>query len=97
MRHEALVLAALAALLGGCAAPSPPGPGSSAAELAADRARREERLKLMQEYWQDAAGGRETPAGGRAPLLLHYPAGTYDGVAFGPRAAPDPSLAEPVR
>jgi len=97
MPPKALALAALTALLAGCAGPRPPEPGSSAAELAADRARREERLKLMQEYWQDAAGGREAPAPARPPLLLHYPAGTYDGVAFGPRVASDPSLAEPVR
>ncbi|HVW22056.1 MAG TPA: hypothetical protein VHC86_12650 [Opitutaceae bacterium] len=86
-----------AAVLGGCAAPAPPAPGASAADLAADRARREERLKLMQEYWQEATAGRAPPSPAPAAPLLRYPAGTYDGVAFGPRLAPDPSLGEPAR
>jgi hypothetical protein len=90
------LMAALAA--GGCASPTVPGSPSVAAQ-AAEQARREERLKIMQQYWyeQTAAPGPETGAAPAAGRLLDYPAGTYGGLTFGPRRAADPSLAEPDR
>jgi hypothetical protein len=93
--RPALLLALLAA---GCASPAAPVPRNAEA-LAADRARRDERQKIMQEYWQGETGQRRDagPTRSAAPRLLHYPAGTYDGVAFAPRLAADPSLAEPAR
>lgn len=90
------LLALLCALpAGGCAATAPPAePRGGEVE----QARREERLKVMQAYWYDrtlsAAGDGSRPA---APPLLEYPAGVYSGIRFGPRVAPDPSLAEPDR
>jgi hypothetical protein len=99
MRFRTLVLGLLAAgSAGGCASPTVPGSPSAAAQ-AAEQARREERLKIMQQYWyeQTAGPGPETgpePAAGR---LLDYPAGTYGGIAFGPRRAADPLLTEPDR
>jgi hypothetical protein len=67
----------------------------------AEQARREERLKLMQRYWQERTGA--TPAGdGHATWPapdgpLTYPAGTYDGLRFAPRVTDEPGLGEPVR
>ena len=71
----------------------------SASAEAAEQARREERLKIMQDYWEDQTLAAKTESTGsltRAPLLS-YPAGTYSGVNFAPRLAPDPTLAEPAR
>jgi hypothetical protein len=84
--------------LAGCAhAPATP-PPPAADQSAAEQARREERLKLMQEYWQEhTAADAENPSGPPAPPPLEYPAGTYSGINFAPRLAPDPSLAEPDR
>ena len=83
----------LAALLGGCAHSPAPAPAPADAESA----RREERRKIMQEYWYDhtLAPQRATETGVPAPV--DYPAGTYSGINFGPRRAPDPGLEEPVR
>ena len=99
--------------LGACAQPpSPQAPsqpllpaaGQAAAldanaQAAAEAARRDERQKIMQQYWYE---NTEAPEGGQrpepsAPRPLNYPAGSYGGINFGPRAAPDPSLAEPGR
>jgi len=88
-------LAASAA--GGCAHPTAPEP-LLASDPAAEAARREERLKVMQEYWDDrtgAAPGAVSPRDGRT--MLEYPAGIYAGLNFAPRLAPDPSLTEPSR
>jgi hypothetical protein len=83
---------------GGCASPTVPGSPSAAAQ-AVEQARREERLKIMQQYWYDqtAAPLPDAGAGAEAPRLLDYPAGSYGGLAFGPRRAADPSLGEPDR
>lgn len=66
---------------------------------AAEKARREERLKIMQDYWNDKTLSAE--AGGssalQAPQLLQYPAGIYSGIRFAPRVASDSSLSEPQR
>ncbi len=64
-----------------------------------EQARREERLKIMQDYWfdQTLSPKRESSGIVAAAPLLNYPAGTYDGISFAPRQAGDPSLAEPAR
>jgi hypothetical protein len=65
---------------------------------AVEQARREERIKIMQEYWRDRTlSARPEPGGAPAAAPLEYPAGTYSGINFGPRLAADPSLAEPDR
>ena len=69
-----------------------------ATELA-EQARREERLKIMQDYWYDQTLSPKREAVGvvaHAPLL-NYPAGIYGGIRFAPRQAADSSLAEPAR
>jgi hypothetical protein len=99
MSIQRLVLGMIAvSAAGGCAAPTIPGSPSVAAQ-AAEQARREERLKIMQQYWyeQTVAPGPEAGAEPETGRLLDYPAGTYAGLAFGPRRAADPSLAEPDR
>jgi hypothetical protein len=66
---------------------------------AVEQARRQERLKIMQDYWreQTLSARRETSGqAGNAPLL-EYPAGTYSGLLFAPRLAADPTLTEPIR
>ncbi len=69
------------------------------AAAAVEAARREERQKIMRQYWYEQTeampgGGRPDPA---ASVPLHYPAGEYGGVNFGARTAADSSLAEPDR
>jgi hypothetical protein len=66
---------------------------------AAEAARRDERQKIMNQYWaEETESGEGAAAGGSAAgPPLHYPAGTYDGINFAARIAPDPSLAEPLR
>jgi len=101
---KVIPFALLLPTLGGCARPTAPAASMSggrgeAAEEAAEAARRDERRKIMQEYWYEHtamadAGERTVPA--PAPLLS-YPAGFYQGINFGPREAPDPALAEPIR
>jgi hypothetical protein len=88
-----------AGVAGGCAHPTAPGPALASGQEAAEEARREERLKVMQEYWQDRTGtANGEPLQGRDGVpLLEYPAGIYGGINFGPRLAADPSLAEPNR
>jgi hypothetical protein len=85
---------ALAALAGGCVH-SPNGGYPPPDAAAIDRARREERIRIMQEAWNRQAAPNGRPAAG-APLL-DYPAGSYLGIRFAPRTAADPSLAEPDR
>jgi len=67
---------------------------------AVEQARREERLRIMREYWRDRTE-TEKPAARRAAFpptpLLRYPAGTYDGFKFAPRLATDATLSEPIR
>ena len=87
----------LAACAAGCAHSAAPAPPSAADEAAAEQARREERLKIMQEYWQEHTAAGEKDPGLADPPPLEYPAGAYSGINFGPRVAPDPSLAEPNR
>ena len=87
-----------AALGGGCALPTSPVPASAPQAEAVERARREERLRILQAYWYDHTLSPSVdgePAHAAAPL--EYPPGTYDGIRFGPRAAPDAALAEPDR
>jgi hypothetical protein len=96
-RFQRLSLGALclaAAWGGGCESPS--AAPSDLTEV--DRARREERLKILQQYWYDRTLSAGADGGVTRPqALLEYPAGTYSGINFGPRVAADPSLAEPVR
>lgn len=66
----------------------------------AEQVRREERLKIMQDYWYDqtlAANAGGGPGQISPEPLLRYPAGYYEGVRFAPRLAPGPSLTEPTR
>ena len=103
-----IALRLLFACLAGCASPTAPAPSTTASapgsnrtiEQAMEAARRDERQKIMQEYWYDHTAGAPDPgerAGPESPPLLNYPAGTYDGINFAPRQARDPSLAEPIR
>ena len=66
---------------------------------AAEEARREERLKILQDYWNDKTLSSQADAatGAQAPELLPYPAGIYSGIRFAPRVAADSSLSEPTR
>ena len=66
---------------------------------AAEAARREERLKIMQDYWYDKtlSAQADEAGGNHPPQVLQYPAGTYSGIRFAPRVAADPSLSEPAR
>jgi hypothetical protein len=75
------------------------GPPDSAVQAAADAARLDERQKIMREYWYEQTESPlgETAAASAAGPPLHYPAGTYAGINFGARLAPDSSLEEPVR
>ncbi len=86
---------ALAGLaVGACVSPKVPPPDPDAV----DRARRDERLKVMQQYWDEQTSAPpEEAVSGEEAALLDYPAGDYGGIRFGPRRAPDPSLAEPRR
>ncbi len=96
-RSTALACAALlAAGAAGCAS-RPADPSPQAEEI--EQARREERQKVLQQYWSDRTGDLPGPApASRAPWPdLSYPAGQYGGLWFGPRQAQDPSLAEPSR
>jgi hypothetical protein len=97
-----LAAAGVILLLGaGCSSPAGPEAAPAAGREAAEQARREERLKIMQQYWyEQTATAAEAPAaasGGEPRPLLSYPAGLYAGLRFGPRRALDPSLAEPDR
>ena len=69
------------------------------AAAAVEAARREERQKIMRQYWyeQTEALPGDARAGAAPGLPLHYPAGEYGGVNFGARTAADSSLAEPER
>ena len=90
---------ALAALLAaGCASPRPPDSVKPDPE-ALEQARRDERQRIMQQYWYEhAVEGPPAPSVGLdAGPVLAYPAGTYGGLLFAPRQALDPSLAEPNR
>jgi len=75
------------------------GNASRGAAEAAEAARREERLKILQDYWYDqtlsAEAGRATSP--QNDELLQYPAGIYSGIRFAPRLASDPLLSEPLR
>jgi len=75
------------------------GTPDSAVQAAAEAARRDERQKIMNQYWaeQTEALADPGPAGPAAGPPLHYPAGTYDGINFAARSAPDSSLGEPAR
>jgi hypothetical protein len=107
--HPRGILSAAAATLAliavgwftGCAEPPPPPPPST---VGADEARRDERLKLMQQTWAQQVA-RPLPGQGPAapqpvpvpPALVAYPAGCYDGLWFAPRTAADPQLSDPPR
>lgn len=103
-----IALCLLCAGLAGCASPTAPiesgassAPRSNpAVEQAVEAARRDERQKIMQEYWYDHTAAAADPgesAGSEGPPVLVYPAGNYDGINFALRQAHDPSLAEPIR
>ena len=94
----ARLLALAAVLAGGCAS-SRPSATAAFDEEAAEQARRDERQKIMQQYWYErtVAAPSAGSVGPEASPDLAYPAGTYDGLRFAPRQAPDPSLAEPAR
>jgi hypothetical protein len=66
---------------------------------AIEQARREERQKVLQQYWRDRTSDLPgpPPASRAAWPDLSYPSGEYYGLRFGPRQAQDPSLAEPSR
>jgi hypothetical protein len=94
----------LALAYSGCSSPTAPPTSKTALAVAEGAAvaaaRRDERQKLMQEYWYEhavATGDPEDRVGrtGLQPLL--YPAGNYSGLNFATRQAADSSLAEPVR
>lgn len=71
---------------------------SASDQEAAEQARRDERQKIMQQYWQEhAANPRDSGAGPESQAALPYPAGTYGGLRFAPRQAADPFLSEPPR
>ena len=91
-------LLALAAMLAGGCASTTSQPAAADAD-AVEQARRDERQRIMQQYWyeQTVAAPRPESAGPEAGPVLAYPAGTYGGLRFAPRQAPDPSLAEPNR
>jgi len=91
-------------LAAGCAHPAPPTAGrpeisDQTGSAGVEAIRREERLKVMQEYWLEhtaaAEPGRSVVPTAAPPLL--YPAGNYGGVNFAAREAADSSLAEPIR
>jgi hypothetical protein len=93
----------LAFCLAGCTSSTAPNPSPKSAEsesAAVESARRDERQKLLQEYWYEhaiAAGDPDDRPGASALPQLLYPAGNYGGLNFAPRQAPDSSLAEPLR
>ena len=66
---------------------------------AAEAARREERRKIMRQYWyeQTEAGTGGAGSGAEAGLPLHYPAGAYAGMNFAARDTAEAPLAEPER
>jgi hypothetical protein len=69
------------------------------AAAAVEAARRDERQKIMRQYWYEQTEALPGDARGAAAaqVPLHYPAGEYGGVNFGARTATDSSLAEPER
>ena len=90
-------LCGLLALAGaGCASHATDAPAPAEA---IEQARREERQKVLQQYWQDRTASLSGPppvSPGSSPDLS-YPAGIYGGLRFAPRQARDASLAEPAR
>jgi hypothetical protein len=91
-------LAASALAVSGCVH-SGSGPAQPPDPRALEQARREERQKIMMEYWRDqtAASAGSPAAIPQTPQVLDYPAGVYDGIRFGPRQAAEPGLFEPER
>ena len=87
-----------ALLAGGCGQARMSDPPAPSPEMV-EQARRDERQKIMQEYWYEHTGAAQHPQAVEpdAGPSLNYPAGTYGGVRFGPRQAADASLAEPRR
>jgi hypothetical protein len=86
-----------AALAAGCAhTAAAPRPSDTDA---AEAARRAERVKVMQEFWEEetARPAARPGAAASAAAPLDYPAGAYSGINFAPREAADPSMAEPRR
>lgn len=71
---------------------------SAAGREAVEQARRDERVRIMQRYWNENTLSPDSGAGAPpAPERLDYPAGDYSGINFAPRSAADPSLGEPNR
>lgn len=75
------------------------GTPDSAVQDAAEAARRDERQKIMNQYWAEQTESMERPTavGATDGPPLHYPGGNYDGINFAARIAADPSLGEPAR
>jgi hypothetical protein len=100
MKAARRLLTAAAAFLGGCAASPVTHRSLDPATSAAEQARREERLKLMQQFWRESTGAVSDPSRlvvpGPVPPLS-YPAGRYGGLIFSPRVAAGPGLIEPPR
>jgi hypothetical protein len=95
MKAPKSLVAAAALAAAGCATRSPP----PTPEAAAEQARRDERLRIMQQYWYDqtASPPAEPGAVDGASALLDYPAGSYGGINFAPRRAAGPGLEDPPR
>jgi hypothetical protein len=91
-------------LLASCASPAEPvrpiGTATVAENSAIEAARRDERQKIMQEYWNEhtvVAADLDGHGGTSGLPPLFYPAGSYRGVNFAPRQAADSYLTEPAR
>ena len=64
-----------------------------------ERGRRDARVEVMKKYWEEKtlSPQDELAAGGTSSQrTIDYPAGTYEGIRFGPRSTAAPSL-EDVR
>lgn len=65
-----------------------------------ERGRRDARVEVMQKYWKDQTLSPEDGADSdqkAAPRAVDYPAGTYEGIKYGPRTTTAPTLEEPRR
>ena len=89
-RDGALVGAAGGAALSALAANAASSWHNDKIEEAREQGARDERVKVLNDYWQSQAVDKaHEPAGGSGKktgtTTLQYPAGVYDGVIYGPR------------